>query len=146
MGARLALPLTAWRGAAVGIGLVALSGCPPESDAELFHVTFSFPADGEDAFPETPVRVGFSSPLDRQACDADAIVLGALDAEGRMIHRIAYTLADGDEPESYELAHLGLLSGYAHALVVQGGEAGCLSAGGARIEPFAIVFEVVPRE
>ena len=118
------------------------SGCE-QAPGEGFHVTVAFPSDGDEAFPETPVRVGFSDAVDEEACEP-AIQLAAV-VDDEVVELVAFTLRDGDDPDTYELEHDPLVAGLEHVLTVETGAHGCVSASGERLAPFASRFEVVER-
>ncbi len=128
------------------LGLIGLAACEvPADEAAPFRVSFSFPADGEESWPETPVRLGFSAPIDADTCGRATFHLGALGLGERIAYDVPYRTEVLADENSYELVHDGLIAGLDHALVVQGGDAGCLSATGEPLEPFASVFPVVER-
>jgi hypothetical protein len=111
---------------------------------EPFHVTLSFPADGDDAFPETPVRIGFSEAIDRDAC-LPAIALVAVDDAGSVAWPVPFELTDGDDPDAFDLEHDPFVAQIDHALTVASGPSGCVSATGLPLEPFAATFHVLER-
>lgn len=128
------------------LGLIVLGGCPQPGEAEEgFHVSFSFPADGEEAFAETPVRLGFSDPIDSDTCGRPTWFLAALGLDGRIAWEVPFLVESMAEANTFELAHEGLTVGFDHVLTVQGGEEGCLSAAGDPVAPFSITFPVVER-
>jgi hypothetical protein len=125
---------------------LGVAGCPePEAD-DPFHVTFSFPADGEEVFPETPVRLGFSEAIDPDTCGRPSWYIAALGETGVVAWFEEFTIEDmAEEAHSYELIHDGLTPGLVHAVTVQGGSSGCTSAAGEAIAPFTATFSVVER-
>ena len=136
MGARIAFFVTA---------MAAISGCEPVASTTTFGVTFSFPADNAEAFPETPVRLGFSAAIDRDACE-QAISLFAMGENGDVAWTIPFELTASEDTNTWELVHDEVLAtDLAHGITVRTGSEGCTSARGLEIDPFDAVFRVVER-
>jgi hypothetical protein len=123
--------------------LLLLSGCATTSDPG-FRVTWSRPDDGDAVRPDARLALAFSEPTDPDSCDAETVLLRTIDAESRAVLEIPVTLSPIDQdgfPYGFEIGHEPLVPGAAHALVVLGGDDGCLSLVGRSIDPFLLAFD-----
>lgn len=123
--------------------LILLAGCATTSDPG-FRVTWSRPDDGDTIRPDARVAIAFSEPSDPETCSESSVLLRTIDAESRAVLAIPTSLSPIEEdgfPYGFEVAHQPLVPGAAHALVVLGGEDGCLSLVGVPIQPFLLEFD-----
>jgi hypothetical protein len=119
-----------------------LAGCATRSDPG-FRVTWSRPDEGESIRADARIAVAFSEPSDPDSCSADTVLLRTIDAESRAVLDVPVTLSPIEQdgfPYGFEVAHEPLVEGAAHALVVLGGDDGCLSLVGVPIQPFLLEF------
>jgi hypothetical protein len=129
-----------WRAFPVAL----IVGCLSAPD-NSFRVTWARPDEGDAVRFDARIAVAFSNQADSETCTADTILLRAIDAESRVTLDIPVTLSpleDADHPFGFQLDHEPLVHDTDHALVVLGGDDGCLSLVGEPISPYMRVFHV----
>lgn len=126
-----------------------LAACDGALPARGFVVTLSYPDDGGQGAPTTPVRVGFSQPPDVNACER-AIRLAALGDDARVAWEEPFVFVEDDsadaKPNTWLLEHdEPLVLDLSYAIVVPNGDEGCVSESGDDVEPFVSQFSVRER-
>ncbi len=129
--------------------LTLLIACDGALPARGFFVTLSYPDDGGEGAPTTPVRVGFSQAPDVGACEA-AIRLAALGADDQVAWEVPFVFTEDDgadaKANTWLLVHDEPLAlDLTYAIIVPNGEGGCVSALGDDVEPFVSRFDVTER-
>ena len=130
-----------------GLLLGAAAGCDPAASEAPFEVVYAAPEDGEVAYPQSLIEIGFSRAADPDTCDARTLVLAALADDDRVawVMEGVEVVPSEFEEHRWELVHGEMTTGMNWAVVVQSGPNGCLSAYGEPVAPFSVRFPVSER-
>lgn len=132
---------------ALALAFLAALACDPAASEQVFEVVFSNPEDGEVAYPQSLIEVGFSRAVDPETCDSRTLLLAALADDDRVawvMDGVEVVPSDFEE-HRWELVHPEMTPGLNWAVVVQSGPNGCLSAYGEPVVPFNVRFPVSER-